>query len=142
MAGNALRPRVLVVDDDPAIRRLAIRELRVSYEVLLAADVEQGVRLLKETPDLAVAVVDLSLEGRDDGLVLLGAALRLHPRSARVLISGTTELEVAEHALLDGTAQQFVSKPWSLGTLCEVVDLALANSCWRHPHAPTRSVVA
>ncbi len=68
--------KVLVIDDEPAVRRvtqLALRGLRVDgLEVVLftASSAAEGRELVAAHPDAAVAIIDVVMEQDDSGLVL------------------------------------------------------------------------
>jgi DNA-binding response OmpR family regulator len=57
--------RIVVIEDDPAILRVLTDNLRFqNYEVLVAANGEEGYRLVREKqPDLVI--LDLMLPGMD-----------------------------------------------------------------------------
>ncbi|HNU84106.1 MAG TPA: response regulator, partial [Thermoanaerobaculia bacterium] len=71
------RPRLLVVDDDPAIREGLCEELEAAgYDTLAAADGERARELfLAEEPDLVLT--DLAMP-RLDGFGLVRAIRRTH----------------------------------------------------------------
>jgi two-component system, cell cycle sensor histidine kinase and response regulator CckA len=62
----ARRVTVLVVEDEPAIRRLVARILgRRGYEVLAAPDGETGLRRFSEREDIALVLTDIVMPGLD-----------------------------------------------------------------------------
>ena len=74
---GADRPwRVLVVDDDPdvhAVTRLALRNVSFKgreLELFSAHSGAEGYRLLSETADIALVLLDVVMETEDAGLVL------------------------------------------------------------------------
>jgi two-component system cell cycle sensor histidine kinase/response regulator CckA len=80
---------VLLVEDEPALRRLATRALRgVGWRVLEAEAAEEALARLargKAAPDLLVA--DVALPGLD-GPALLGKLRQQWPRLPAILVSG------------------------------------------------------
>lgn len=98
-----------------------MRELRGRFEVLLASSRATALELLAKTEGIEVVVSDLSMDEVDDGMKLLGEVLRRHPRCGRILVSGTSEIDIVERCLSTGTAHYYLSKPWSLGTLDEAI---------------------
>jgi two-component system, cell cycle sensor histidine kinase and response regulator CckA len=80
---------VLLVEDEPALRRLATRALRgVGWRVLEAESAEEALARLargKAAPDLLVA--DVALPGLD-GPALLGKLRQQWPRLPAILVSG------------------------------------------------------
>ena len=118
---------VVVVDDEPQIRRL----LRVSLEtqgfsVYLAANGEEGLRLVQgRKPD--IVLLDLGLPDRDGTEVL--AALRKWS-SVPVIILSVRNAEEEIVRLLDAGADDYLVKPFSTGELIARMRVAI-----RH-HAP------
>ncbi|MFY8037791.1 MAG: response regulator transcription factor [Cyclobacteriaceae bacterium] len=64
-----LKPYLLVVDDEPALRLLLAAYFKKQYEVLLAENGEQALEMLKLSEPQAM-VVDISMDGMD-GLSLI-----------------------------------------------------------------------
>jgi two-component system cell cycle sensor histidine kinase/response regulator CckA len=65
-ADAARRVTVLVVEDEPAIRRLVARILgRRGYEVLAAPDGESGLRRFSEREDIDLVLTDIVMPGLD-----------------------------------------------------------------------------
>ena len=122
-----LMTTVVVVDDEPQIRRL----LRVSLEtqgfsVHLAATGEEGLRLVQgRKPD--IVLLDLGLPDRDGTEVL--AALR-EWSSVPVIILSVRNAEEEIVRLLDAGADDYLVKPFSTGELIARMRVAI-----RH-HAP------
>ena len=62
---------VLVIEDEADIRRFACRLLELEdYHVLEAANGDEGLRLIRETRDLSMILLDLRLPGRDGWVVM------------------------------------------------------------------------
>src|SRR4029079_15443247 len=118
-------PLILVVDDDPAIRRTLTRELAAAgYETADAADGVEGRELYAaRQPDLVVT--DLAMP-RADGFALL-AAVRRGGRTPVLVLSVRGEEEEKVRAL-DLGADDYVTKPFSLGELLARVRSQLRRS--------------
>lgn len=116
---------ILVVDDDPEIRESLARELRVAgYGVATAGDGEQGERLARELrPDLVLT--DLAMPGVD-GFTLI-QSLRRWSRTPIVVLSVRAG-DVDKVRALDLGADDYVSKPFSLGELLARVRAQLRRS--------------
>ena len=119
-----LSPRVLVVDDEPTLRRIMARELRNEFDVTLANGLAPALGCLGQEDQLCAVVSDLMMGG-PVGLDLLEEVRRRKPQCARILVSGTLLPSDLGNALASGTVQQFVSKPWERGALLMAVRLAL-----------------
>ena len=106
--------RILVVDNEPAIRRLLKAGLEATgYQVLEAADGEAGLRLAAtESPELVV--LDLGLPGHGGQAVL--RCLREWSR-VPVLILTVQDAEADKMALLDAGADDYLTKPFGMPEL-------------------------
>lgn len=104
--------RVLVVDDEPAVRRSVERSLRYEgYEVLGAGDGASALRVLRdERPDLVV--LDVTLPGFD-GLAVCRRIRSAGDRTAVLML--TARDTVADRvAGLDAGADDYLVKPFAL----------------------------
>jgi len=115
--------RVLVVDDDPNIRRVLGVALRArGYD---AVSTEDGTGALKQAaathPD--VVVLDLGLPDIDGMQVL--AALRSQTRAPIIILSGRADATDKIDAL-DAGADDYITKPFAIGEL-----LARVRACTR-----------
>jgi len=104
--------RVLVVDDEPQIRRALSINLRArGYEVDVAASGEEALqRAAGRVPD--VVVLDLGLPGIDGVEVIRG--LRGWSRVPIVVLS-VRDQERDKMAALDAGADDYVTKPFGMG---------------------------
>jgi two-component system, OmpR family, KDP operon response regulator KdpE len=104
-------PLLLIVDDDPAIRRaLAIELAAADYAVAEAADGEEGlVRFRELEPDLVLT--DLAMPRRD-GISLI-RTLRAETATPLIVLSVRGEEDDKIRAL-DAGADDYVTKPFSM----------------------------
>jgi CheY-like chemotaxis protein/anti-sigma regulatory factor (Ser/Thr protein kinase) len=110
------RPRVLVVDDEAALRSLLRRALeREGFVVAEAADAAEAVRGFRSFAP-AVAVLDLMLPDRD-GISLLAELRELDPGAAIIIATGRGD----EERSLRGGASSFFRKPFLLPELVQEV---------------------
>ncbi len=116
-------PSVLIIDDEPNIRRMVGALLGAEgYEVRDAADGSAGIaRAAELEPD--VVLLDLMMPGELDGLATLGRLRELAPDTPVVMMSGRAALADAVRATKLG-AFTFLEKPLSP----EGVLLALASA--------------
>lgn len=110
------RQRVLAIDDEPDIRRLIKAALSNTYDVVVAADGEDGLRMaLASPPD--IILTDLEMPGMT-GKVLL-RHLREEPSLEDVSVVVLTGQEEAHVRLdlLQAGAQDLLVKPFSVEEL-------------------------
>ncbi|MCU1439095.1 MAG: DNA-binding response regulator [Rhodoglobus sp.] len=109
--------RVLVVEDDPAIRRSLAQTLReAGYAVDLAADAEDGLRMFMIEP-VDVAVLDVRLPGMPGGGIEL--CRRIRELSPEVPILMLTAIDSADSKVrgLDAGADDYLTKPFHIEEL-------------------------
>ena len=120
-AANGGKRRVLVVDDDPYVRRATVRMLRAEgYEVDDAADVEAALILFERTTPHHV-LIDFVLGGEEDGLHFARRLLQGHAGLGVVVTSGAvpTGQQLAE---LTADGGRFLSKPYTGATLARALE--------------------
>jgi len=117
--------RVLVVDDEPQIRRALSINLRArGYEVDTAASGEEALqRAAARVPD--VVILDLGLPGIDGVEVIRG--LRGWTRVPVVVLS-VRDQERDKVAALDAGADDYVTKPFGMGELLARLRAALRRA--------------
>jgi len=127
-------PRVLVVEDERKVLRGLERGLRAEgYEVLAAADGEEGLRLaLTQSPDCVV--LDLMLPGRP-GLEVL-AELRRAGLGTPVLVLTARDAVEDRVTGLDSGADDYLVKPFSFAEL-----LARLRALLRRGHADRETLL-
>lgn len=105
-----LRPRILLVDDEPRTLELLGRALsREDFEVELATSARGALEALRRMRFEAV-VTDVFFEGSNDGEEILRASRELQPQAAVVLMTGQPALETAVQAIKGG-AYDYLQKP-------------------------------
>ena len=104
---------ILLVDDEPDIRRAIRRDLGpLGLPMIEAACGRDALDLLAHAPVDAV-VSDYSMgEGEMSGLQLLERMRADHPQVLRVLLTGHADLHLALQALNRGVVHRFLTKPW------------------------------
>jgi CheY-like chemotaxis protein/anti-sigma regulatory factor (Ser/Thr protein kinase) len=113
------KPRVLVVDDQEALRTLLSRLLeREGFDPIQAADGEQAVEAFK-TENPLVVVSDIMMP-RKDGLSLLTEIKRIDRNATVILMTGQGNEDVLLRALRGG-ASNFFKKPFNVRELIDEI---------------------
>ena len=138
MSGPASRlPRVLIIDDEPAIHRFLKPALEANdYEVLQAMTGADGLRrIAADAPD--VIVLDLGLPDLDGRDVLT----RMREWSdAPVIVLSARDREAEKIAALDSGADDYVSKPFGVGELMARLRTALRRRMVQQGETPVLKV--
>ncbi len=111
--------RVLVVDDEPGIRKIfcAVMEQQKHYVKSASDGREALLAIMKE--DFDVLIVDLNMQGMN-GIIFLQEALKIWPWLGVIIVSGyVTEDAITSAAKLDITC--IMNKPTQLQELCDNV---------------------
>ena len=118
------RPRVLVVDDEPAILRFLKPALEANdYEVTSAATLAEALkRIAKEPPD--VVVLDLGLPDGDGKDVIRQVR---QWSQVPIIVLSAREREAEKIEALDLGADDFVNKPFGVGELMAHLRTALRH---------------
>jgi two-component system response regulator HydG len=110
MSTDQTRLRVLVVDDDQAIREALSRTLeKLGYDVVLANDGQAGLDRLREG-EIHILLADLQMP-KLGGQELLKAARAIAPDVEVIVITGHGTVEDAVEAMKEG-AYDFITKPF------------------------------
>jgi CheY-like chemotaxis protein len=113
-------PRIFVVDDEPILLEMAenvLRGLNAEVSTFENADVAlETFTAAKPPPDLIIT--DFAMHEMD-GLALIRACRRLHPKQRILLVSGTVD-----ESVFDGTGvkpDRFLAKPYQPADLTNLV---------------------
>jgi len=102
-------PTLLVIDDDPLVRRAVSRTLSAQgFRVLTAGDGPEGLDVLT-SDEVDVALIDIGLPGMD-GLTVLRNALQLCPSTECIIFTGQGNISTAYQSL-DAGASDYFEKP-------------------------------
>jgi DNA-binding response OmpR family regulator len=117
-------PRILIVEDDPLVSEVIAAALGDTYPTTVAETSEAAIELLR-SGEYRLMLLDCTLPGGVD-VELIPEADRLG--TAVVLMSGDPE----RGARLTDRPRPFLLKPFTLGTLLDVVKTELASTT-SHP---------
>jgi two-component system KDP operon response regulator KdpE len=126
--------RVLVIDDEPAIRRFLRTSLSAqNYSVLEAEDGETGLAMLQRNA-IDVLVLDLGLPGVD-GLEVL-KTLRDGGSSIPVIVLSSRDDEKGKVTALDLGADDYVTKPFGMEELLARIRAAVRHRLQQEGEKP------
>jgi DNA-binding NtrC family response regulator len=119
---TATKKRVLLIDDEARVRTSLKMVLEPAYDVLQAADAQEGIEVFrKEGPDLVL--LDVILPGTD-GLAVLQTLREENKMTPVIMLTGTKSVKTAVDAMKLGAAD-YLSKPFEVDELRIVVGRAL-----------------
>jgi DNA-binding NtrC family response regulator len=131
--------RVLVVDDDPEIRKLLVELLRsAGFEALQAANGAEGLARFQQDSPSAV-LLDVNMPGMD-GMQVLREARRLDPSTPIILVTAQRGIGSAIEAVKEG-AYDYITKPFENDDLILTVRRALESKRLRQENQTLRSRV-
>jgi response regulator RpfG family c-di-GMP phosphodiesterase len=104
--------RILVVDDDPAIRELLTTKLKLSGFIPRSCDSGEAALRILSRESFDGIISDLNMPGIS-GLELLKEARRLVPRTAFLMATGVSDVAVGIAAMKQGAAD-YILKPFQM----------------------------
>jgi two-component system cell cycle response regulator len=121
-------PKLLCVDDETNILAALERLLKAQFQVLIAGDAHDGLKLLQENPDCAVVLSDYQMPGLN-GVEFLRQARQIAPNTVRAILSGQIDLQQVSEAINNHDIHKLFLKPWEndyfLVQMMEAVQLHL-----------------
>ncbi|MDO9041389.1 MAG: response regulator [Desulfocapsaceae bacterium] len=123
---------ILVVDDDPVIRKMLEKRLeKEGYEVLIAEDGYQARKMLPQQ-HIDVVLTDLMMPGSIGGIEVLDIAKNLNPNIEVILITAHSSIDTAVEAMKKGAAD-YLEKPINFDELfLRLEKIANVNSIMRN----------
>jgi DNA-binding NtrC family response regulator len=119
--------RILVVDDEPALRRTLERALKHQYEVVAAADPHSAYQILDET-SCDLVLLDLRLPQMAGDIFFLAIVRRWPRMLRRVILMSGDPLPPQPDWPVELTGCPVLHKPFSLDTLLQTVADVLASA--------------
>ena len=116
--------RILVVDDEPVLTRIAARVLRgARYTVHTAQNGADALQRYQRARDFDLVLLDATMPGIS-GYEVLQEILRRDPQARVLVMSGYTG-DMAPHQLLSAGARRFLPKPFAPQELLHAVQTVL-----------------
>jgi signal transduction histidine kinase/CheY-like chemotaxis protein len=118
---------ILVVEDEPLVRMLAVEQLEeLGYSVLEAGDGPSALRILNSAIPLSLLVTDVGLPGGMNGRQLADAARTNRPDLQVLFVTGYAENAVLNHGHLD-RGMHVLTKPYQADTFARRVRELIAR---------------
>src|SRR3954447_4969113 len=124
---NSERPRILLVDDDQAVRVTLSSVLRGSqFSVTEAGSVAEAL-LLISTQSFEVLLCDLHMPGAGDGFTVVSAMRHTNPEAITLVLTGYPALQEAMNAILM-QADEILLKPMDIEAMVTLIRTKLQQS--------------
>lgn len=106
-----MRRTLLIVDEEPYVIAALNRLLRPErYHILSAVNADEAMDLLARHP-VQVVLSDQRM-ANNDGVEFLSRVSRMYPQTARILLTGYTNIDSVATAINRGAIFRFLFKPW------------------------------
>ncbi len=129
--------QILIVDDEKNIRKILADTFKAhGYSSCQAATAEEALRLCEQTT-IDLALVDLRLPGKMDGLALLTQIHKRWPRTIIIMLTAYASLDSSIAALRQG-AYDYLIKPASMEDIVASVERGLAK---KHQDAERERII-
>ncbi|MBA3697345.1 MAG: response regulator [Planctomycetes bacterium] len=120
-------PRVLIVEDNPGdvfLFQEGLREMEVNIELLVATEVDEGIRLLAPAhgPPPCLALIDLHLPKRDGKYLLAYLRVQAHLSGMPAVILSSSQRPVDRDACIKLGAHDVLVKPSDWNGYCSLID--------------------
>ncbi len=121
-----MKPRILLVDDDPLLLAGLKRKLRRQFHIETAAGGAEALQMVADREAYAVVVADYRMPGMN-GSDLLARIKAIRPDTVRMMLTGSTDLGTAIQAVNEGHIFQFHLKPCPADVLARAIDQGVAQ---------------
>jgi PAS domain S-box-containing protein len=131
LAASEIRGRdeiVLIVEDDPLVRKYVITQIQsLGYTTLDAANATEALGMIDNHADIDLLFTDVIMPGPMNGRHLVDEALRRRPALKTLFTSGYTENAIMHHGRLD-SGVLLLAKPYRKSELARMIRLALGSN--------------
>jgi response regulator RpfG family c-di-GMP phosphodiesterase len=118
------KPKILCVDDEPAVLSGIELHLRRKFRMSKANSGAEGLTMLEAQGPFPVVMSDMRMPGMD-GATFLSAVRARAPESVRVLLTGQSDMDAAIKAVNEGGIFRFLTKPCPAEVLLVALGAAL-----------------
>lgn len=122
-----MKPRVLVLDDEPAVARSVRRTLMTAgFDVEAVNDLNSAREKLAGSPFAVIISDERMPEG--SGVDFLAECARIHPDTSRILLTGYADAQTAAEAINRAAIFRLLFKPWVEDDFIS----AIREAAWRY----------
>ncbi len=114
-------PKILCVDDEPAMLAILSRSLRGNFEIVTADDPVLALSLLERSPDFSVIISDMKMP-QMDGAEFLARVKKLAPSITRLALTACLERQLGPDDVFG-----ILTKPCPINLLQESVSAAVQH---------------
>lgn len=133
-------PRVLILEDDPAFRKMLVKALRDrGYSVEEAAAGAQAVQLARDQV-FDLIITDIRMDGMD-GLEALSRIKQAQPDTSSMVITGYTSEEDSVRAIRLGVGD-YLKKPFRVQAFVDAVNRVLGTRRTAEASSPLSPIIA
>ena len=119
-----MKPRLLIVDDEPMIREVLTENLKgAGYECEAAAGAAPAMERLGAGNGIGLVLADIDMPG-ESGMVLLGRIKEQYPDIDVLMVTGVVDIDIAIQAMRMG-ASDYITKPFNLDQVVLIVNRTL-----------------
>jgi response regulator RpfG family c-di-GMP phosphodiesterase len=126
LEGISGRPKLLVVDDEPAVLNALSELLSDRYEVLTSQTADEALQVLEQNVLIAALISDQRMPSKT-GADLLIEVSSIAPLIPKILITAYTDVEDVVRLINEGQIHRYIQKPWDSRklktTISEAVEL-------------------
>ncbi len=121
---------VLVVEDEPGVRDVAVQMLQFTgFDVIEASDAQSGLELFNQNPDIDLVFSDVIMPGGTSGIEMAKEMLAQKPHTLILLATGYS----AKAEALANTSSQsenigVVSKPYDISKIPILISAMISNA--------------
>jgi diguanylate cyclase (GGDEF)-like protein len=124
MSEEDLKKKILIIDDEPGVRKILCDLFADHYECQAVASAEEGLDALRSS-EVALVISDINMDGIT-GLEMVPQIIALAPDTIVIMMSGMQTIETAIEAMRVG-AFDYLMKPFDLRHIRVAVKRALEH---------------
>ena len=118
--GNHEKSKVLIVDDETEVLNSLADLLRKDFHIFATADVDEAEKLLVSHNIFSLVISNQRMPVKT-GVEFLAGVARTSPDTARILLTGYTDIDTVIEAVNQGQIVQYITKPWDADKLINLL---------------------